>query len=118
MSGPADQEPAADTWSGASGRSGPDTELTRAEFRGRVRTLFRRYIAASQMGRLPDHQQAFIDRNEQQSPAGRYWLLVHLEQHERQAAGGIDDPVAAGVDPFTEEELRRVEAEAAAGAAR
>jgi hypothetical protein len=105
-----DEEPAADTWSGASGGRSPDNELTRADFRGQVRALFRRYIAAAEMGRLRDYQQAFIDRNELLAPAQRYWLVARLQLKERQLGGGADDPVAAGVDPFTENELRRVEA--------
>ena len=116
MSGPMDEEPAADTWSGASGAGGVDGQLTRADFRGQVRALFRRYIAAAEMGRLRDYQQAFIDRNEQLAPAQRYWLVARLQLKERQLAGAFNDPVAAGVDPFTEGELRRVEV--AAGVAR
>jgi len=116
VTGPEDQEPDADSWSAPSGGIRPEAELARTEFRGRARTLFRRYLAAAAMGQLPDYQQAFIDRNEQQSPPGRYWLLVRLEEHERRCAGGIDDPVAAGIQPFTEGELRRLEAEAAAAA--
>lgn len=116
MAGPVDEKPAADTWSGPSGRGGAHGELTRADFRGQVRTLFRRYVAAAEMGRLRDYQQAFIDRNEQLTPAQRYWLLVQLQEGERRLAGASDDAVAAGVDPFTEEELRR--AEVAAGVAR
>jgi len=116
VTGPVDEEPVADTWSGASGGGGADNELTRADFRGQVRTLFRRYVAAAEMGRLRDYQQAFLDRNEQLTPSQRYWLLVRLQESERRLAGGIDDPVAAGVDPFTDDELRR--AEVAAGVTR
>lgn len=104
------EEPGIDTWSGSSGRQS-DTEVTRTQFRSRARALFRRYLEAEAMGQLPDHQQAFIDRNAQQSPAGRYWLLVLLERREREVASGSGDPAATGLDPFTAEDLGRVEAE-------
>ncbi|MFO1466386.1 MAG: hypothetical protein U1F35_08100 [Steroidobacteraceae bacterium] len=118
MTEPTDEEPKADTWSGASGGRQSDTEVTRTQFRSRARALFRRYIAATEMGRLPDHQQAFIDRNEKRSPAGRYWLLVLLERREREITSGIEDPAAAGLDLFAAEDLTRVEAEYEAEAAR
>jgi hypothetical protein len=114
MTQPGDEEPAADTWSGTSGGGGAENELTRAEFRGRVRTLFRRYGNAGERGMLRDYQQAFIDRNERATPAQRYWLVVHLRLYERLATRGIDDPVGTGLDPFTDSELRRIEAAAGA----
>ena len=115
MSGPADEqppedEPAADSWSATSGGAGSDTELTRAEFRGRVRALFRRYHAPDATAMLREHERAFIERNEGLSPAQRYWLVVHLRHYERQVRRGVEDPVAAGLDPFTEPELQRLEA--------
>jgi hypothetical protein len=107
---PTDEEPAADSWSGASGGGGSDTELTRAEFRGRARALFRKYLQAQDLGQLRSYQRAFIDRNEQLTPEQRYWLIVHLRYYERSVARGIEDPAAAGLDPFTDAELRRLEA--------
>ena len=113
-SGPADEqppedEPAADSWSATSGGAGSDTELTRAEFRGRVRALFRRYHAPGATQLLRDHERAFIGRNEALDPSQRYWLVVNLRYYERQVRRGVEDPVAAGLDPFTEAELQRLE---------
>jgi hypothetical protein len=114
MEGPLDEEPIADSWSAASGGGGSDTELTRAEFRGRVRTLFRRYLSAAETGQLRDYQQAFIDRNEQLTPQQRYWLVVHLRHYERSLRRRLPDPAGAGLDPFTDGELRRMEGAASA----
>ena len=106
---PPDGEPEADSWSAASGGAGSDTELTRAEFRGRVRALFRRYHTAAATHLLRDHERAFIERNEGLSPSQRYWLVVHLRHFERQVRRSSADPAAAGLDPFTDAELRRLE---------
>lgn len=106
---PPEEEPAADSWSAASGGAGAENELTRAEFRGRARALFRRYHAPGATQVLREHERAFIERNENLSPAQRYWLLVHMRHYERLVRRGVEDPVAAGLDPFTEEELRRLE---------
>ncbi len=104
-----EEEPAADSWSASSGGAGSDTELTRAEFRGRVRTLFRRYHAPDATEPLRAHERAFIERNEGLSSAQRYWLVVHLRHYERQVRRNVEDPLAAGLDPFTEAELQRLE---------
>ena len=113
-SGPADEqppedEPAADSWSAASGGAGAENELTRAEFRGRVRALFRRYHPPEAAALLRDHEREFIERAAALTPEQRYWLVVHLRHYERQVRRGVDDPVGGGLDPFTDEELRRLE---------
>jgi hypothetical protein len=107
--GAEEDEPAADSWSAASGGGGSDTELTRAEFRGRARALFRRYHVTSEPQPLRDHERAFIERGEQLSPAQRYWLVVHLRHYERRIRRVAADPAVAPLDPFTEAELRRLE---------
>ncbi|MCC7461073.1 MAG: hypothetical protein IT480_01285 [Gammaproteobacteria bacterium] len=106
---PPEDEPVADSWSAASGGAGCDTELTRAEFRSRVRPLFRRYHPPDVKQMLRDHERAFIERCERLTPAQRYWLTVHLRHYERQVRRSVDDPAAAGLDPFTDAELRRLE---------
>lgn len=106
---PPDEQPAADSWSATSGGAGVENELTRAEFRGRVRALFRRYHPPDAAALLRDHERDFIERGAALTPSQRYWLVVHLRHYERQVRRGVDDPVAAGLDPFTDAELRRLE---------
>ena len=107
---PPEEEPAADSWSAASGGAGSDTELTRAEFRGRVRSLFRRYHAADTTHALRDHERAFLERNEGLTASQRYGLVVHLRHYERQVRRAVEDSAIAGLDPFSDQELRRLEA--------
>ena len=66
---PPDEQPAADSWSATSGGAGVENELTRAEFRGRVRALFRRYHPPDAAALLRDHERDFIERGAALTPS-------------------------------------------------
>jgi hypothetical protein len=93
-------DPTVDTMTGPSGAHTSDGRLTKAEFRGQCRALFRRYIPASELGRLQGYQQAFIGLSEHCTPEIRYWIITQLK---------LQDGVGV-LNPYTEAELRRVEA--------
>jgi hypothetical protein len=97
-----DEKPEVDSWSGASPSVQVDGQFTSVKFRSEARVILRRNLGEADEGSLRDYQQEFIGRGEKLNPTQRYELIVLLQHNEQKLAGSAD--------PFTEEELSKIEA--------
>ena len=87
----------------------PNASISKQDFEGECRRIFRQYIPALEKGRLRPHHRAFITRNHSRSPALRYRLLEQLRKYDLSHIRGLQIQFNREREELTAGKLTQIE---------